>query len=92
VNEVGRAARPGVVRVGDFPIVEMPCRASLVRVGTQSRRPVEGASYESERSRGVPSSEPRTNRNVVEVSRPLLWLVSFAGSVLFFLIVDLRYP
>jgi hypothetical protein len=50
VNKVGRAVRPGVVRVGDFPVVEMPCRASLVRVGTRSRRPVEGASYESERS------------------------------------------
>jgi hypothetical protein len=88
----GRAARPGVVRVGDFPIVEVPCRASLVRVGTQSRRPVEGASYESERSRGVLSSVPRMSRNVVDVSCPLFWLVSFAGSILFFLIIDCGYP
>jgi hypothetical protein len=92
MNRAGRAARPGVVRVGDFPIVEMLCRASLVRVRTRSRRPVEGASYESERSRGVPSSMPRTSRNVVEASRPLFWLVSFAGSVLFFLIVNCGYP
>jgi hypothetical protein len=69
VNKVGRAVQPGVVRVGDFPIVEMPCRASLVRVGTWSRRPVEGASYESERSRGVLSSVPRTSRNIVEAFR-----------------------
>jgi hypothetical protein len=48
VNEVGRPARPWVVRVGDFSVVE---------------------AYESERGRGVPSSEPRTSRNVVEVSR-----------------------
>jgi hypothetical protein len=75
VNKVGRAVRPGVVRVG-----------------MRSRRPVEGASYESERSRGTPSSEPRTSRNAVEVFRPLFWLVSFAGSVLFFLIVDCGYP
>jgi hypothetical protein len=80
------------VRVGDFPVVEMPCRACLVRVGTRSRRPVEGASYELEHSRGIPSSEPRTSRNTVEVFRPLFWLVSFAGSVLFFLIVDCGYP
>jgi hypothetical protein len=84
VNKVGRAVRPRVMRVGGFPIVEMPCRASLVRVGTRSRRPVEGASYESERSRDVLSSVPRTSRNVVEVFRSLFWLVSFAGSVLFF--------
>jgi hypothetical protein len=57
------------VRVGDFPIVEMPCRTSLVRVEMQSRCPVEGASYELERSRGVPSSEPRTSQNVVKASR-----------------------
>jgi hypothetical protein len=78
-----------------------------VRVGTWSRRPVEGASYESERSRGVPVerasyesersrgvplSEPRTSQNAVEVSRPLFWLVSFVGRVLFFLIVDCGYP
>jgi hypothetical protein len=92
VNKVGRAVRPGVMRVRDFLIVKMPCRASLVRVRTWSRRPVEGASYESERSRGVPSSEPRTSQNVVEVSRLLFWLVSFVGSVLFFLIVDCGYP
>jgi hypothetical protein len=91
VNKMGRAVRPGVVRVGDFPIVELPRRESLVRVGTRSRRPVEGTSYELERSRGVPSSEPRTSRNAVEVSRPLFWLVLFAGSVLFFLIVDCGY-
>jgi hypothetical protein len=76
-----RVIRPGVVRVGGLPIVEMPCRTGLVRVGTQSRRPVEGASYELERSRGVPSSWPRASRNAVEVSRPLslallcLWIV-----------------
>jgi hypothetical protein len=92
VNKVGRAVRPGVVRVGDFPVVEMPCRASLVRVRTRSRHPVEGASYESERSRGVLSSVPHTSQNAVEVSRPLFWLISFAGSVLFFLIVDCGYP
>jgi hypothetical protein len=92
VNKMGRAVRPGVVRVGDFPIVELPRRESLVRVGTRSRRPVEGTSYELERSRGVPSSEPRTSQNAVEVFRPLFWLVSFAGSVLFFLIVNCGYP
>jgi hypothetical protein len=43
-----------------------------VRVGTRLRRPVEGALYESERSRGVPSSEPRTSRNAVEVFRPFI--------------------
>jgi hypothetical protein len=92
VNKAGRAGRPGVVRVGDFPIVEVPCRASLVRVKTRSRCPVECASYESERGRGVPSSEPHTSRNAVEVFRPLFWIVSFAGSVLFFLIVGCGYP
>jgi hypothetical protein len=90
VNKVGRAVRPEVVRVRDFSIVEMPCRVRLVRVGTRSRRPVEGASYESERSRNT--SKPRTSRNTVEVFCPLFWLVSFAGSVLFFLIVDYGYP
>jgi hypothetical protein len=82
----------------------MPYRASLVRVGTRSRRPVEGASYESERSRGVPSSEPRTSRNVVEAFRRASLvrvetrrsvssaILAFAGSVLFFLIVDCGYP
>jgi hypothetical protein len=87
---MGRAVRPWVVRVGDFSIVEMPCRASLVRVGTRSRRPIEGASYESERSRGVPSSEPRTSRNIVEVFSSAILV--FASSVLFFLIVDCGYP
>jgi hypothetical protein len=87
---MGRAVQPWVVRVGDFPIVEMPCRASLVRVGTRSRRPVEGASYESERSRDVSSSEPRTSRNAVEVFSSAI--LTFAGSVLFFLIVDCGYP
>jgi hypothetical protein len=53
VNEVGRPARPWVVRVGDFSVVEASRRASLVRVGTWSRCPVERASYESERGRGV---------------------------------------
>jgi hypothetical protein len=40
VSEVGRPARPRVVRVGDFSVVEASRRASLVRVGTWSRRPV----------------------------------------------------
>jgi hypothetical protein len=53
VNEVGRLARPRVVRVGDFLVVEASCRASLVRVGTWLRRIVERASCESERGRGV---------------------------------------
>jgi hypothetical protein len=53
VNEVGRPARPWVVRVRDFLVVEASHRASLVRVGTWSRRPVERASYESERGRGI---------------------------------------
>jgi hypothetical protein len=87
---MGRVVRLWVVRVRDFPIVEMPCRASLVRVGTRSRRPVEGASYESERSRGVPSSEPRTSRNIVKVFSSAI--LAFAGSILFFLIVDCGYP
>jgi hypothetical protein len=78
------------VRVRDFPIVEMPCRASLVRVRTRSRHPVEGASYESEHSRGVLSSEPRMSRNAVEVFSSAI--LAFAGSVLFFLIVDCGYP
>jgi hypothetical protein len=38
VSEVGRPARPRVVRVGDFSVVEAFRRASLVRVGTWSRR------------------------------------------------------
>jgi hypothetical protein len=85
VNKVGRAARPRVMRVEDFSLVEVPCRASLVRVRTQSRYPVEHASYESEHDRGVPSSVPRTSRNVVEVSRLLFWLVSFVDSGFVFL-------
>jgi hypothetical protein len=78
-------AQPGVVRVRDFPVVEASCRASLVRVRTRSRHPVERASYESERSQGVPSSVSRTSRNVVEVSRWLFWLVPFVDSVFVFL-------
>jgi hypothetical protein len=42
VGEAGRPARPRVVRVGDFPVVEASRRASLVRVGTWSRRSVRG--------------------------------------------------
>jgi hypothetical protein len=53
VNKVSRPARPWVVRVGDFSVVEASRRASLVRVGTWSRRPVERASYESEHDRDV---------------------------------------
>jgi hypothetical protein len=53
VNEVGRPAQPWIVRVGDFSVVEASCRASLVRVKTWLRRPVERASYESGRGRGV---------------------------------------
>jgi hypothetical protein len=34
VNKVVRVARPWVVRVGDFSVVEAARRASLVRVGT----------------------------------------------------------
>jgi hypothetical protein len=40
VSVVGRLARPRVVRVGVFSVVEVFRRASLVRVGTWSRRPV----------------------------------------------------
>jgi hypothetical protein len=107
VNKVGRAARPGVMRVRDFPIVEVPCRASLIRVGTWSRYPVERASYESERSRGVSLSMPRTSQNVVKASRrarlvrvgtrsrrPVCYfgLYRLWVAVLFFLIVDCEYP
>jgi hypothetical protein len=53
VSEVGRSARPRVVRVGDFSVVEVFRQASLVRVGTWSRRPIERVSCESERGRGV---------------------------------------
>jgi hypothetical protein len=42
VSEAGRPARPRVVRVRDFPVVEASRRASLVRVGTWSRRLVHG--------------------------------------------------
>jgi hypothetical protein len=80
---MGRVVRPEVVRVGGLPIVKMPYRTGLVRVGTRSRRPVEGASCKSEleRNRGVLSSWPRASRSAVEVSRPLslalfhLWIV-----------------
>jgi hypothetical protein len=37
VSEVGRPARPRVMRVGDFSVVEVSRRASLMRVGTWSR-------------------------------------------------------
>jgi hypothetical protein len=37
VSEVGRPARPRVMRVGGFSVVEASRRASLVRVGTWSR-------------------------------------------------------
>jgi hypothetical protein len=53
VNEVGRPARPWVVRIGDFSVVEASRRASLVRVETWSRCPVERVSYESEHGRPV---------------------------------------
>jgi hypothetical protein len=61
-------------------IVEVSHRASLVRVETQSRCPIEGASYESERSRGVPLSEPRMSQNAVEVFSSTI--LAFVGSVL----------
>jgi hypothetical protein len=79
VSKMGRVVRPGVVRVGDFPIGEVPCRTSLVLVGTRSRRPVEGASYELERSRGVPSRWPRMSQSAVEASRLLFWLCFVCG-------------
>jgi hypothetical protein len=59
VNEVGRPARPWVVRVGDFSVVEASCRESLVRVRTWLRHPV----------------EPCTSRNMVQVFRSLSRLV-----------------
>jgi hypothetical protein len=65
--------------------VEASRRGCLVRVGTQSRHPVERASYESERGRGFPSSVPRTSRYAVEVSLLLFWLVSFVDSGFVFL-------
>jgi hypothetical protein len=89
VNEVGRPARPWVVRVRDFSVVEASRRAILVRVRMWSRRPIERASYESEYGRGVPSSEPRTSRNMVEAFRSLSRLVPL---VLFSLIVDCGCP
>jgi hypothetical protein len=42
VSEAGRPARPRVVRVGDFSVVEASRRASLMRVGTWSRCSVHG--------------------------------------------------
>jgi hypothetical protein len=48
VSAVGRPARPRVVWVGDFSVVEVFHRASLVWVRTWSRRPVERVSCESE--------------------------------------------
>jgi hypothetical protein len=45
VSEVGRPARPRVVRVGDFSAVEASRRASLVRVGTWSRRSVRCSAF-----------------------------------------------
>jgi hypothetical protein len=79
---VGRPARPRVVRVGDFSVVEVSYRESLVRVGTWSRRPAERASCESERGRGV---------SFVVLARPVFVGRAF-GVVLFFLIVDYGYP
>jgi hypothetical protein len=40
VSEAGRPARPRVIRVRDFPVVEAARRASLVRVRTWLRRSV----------------------------------------------------
>jgi hypothetical protein len=68
-------ARPRVVRVGDFSVVEASYRASLVRVGTWSRHPVERASYESEHGRGV---------SFAVLARPV-FVGSGFGVVLFFL-------
>jgi hypothetical protein len=55
VGEAGQPARPRVVRVKDFPMVEASRRASLVRVGTWSRRSVRGfgSLYPHGRSLGV---------------------------------------
>jgi hypothetical protein len=53
VSEVDQPARPRVVRVRDFSVVEVFCRASLVQVRTWSRHPVERVSCESERGRGI---------------------------------------
>jgi hypothetical protein len=53
VSEVGQLAQPRVVRVRDFSVVEASHQASLMRVRTWSRRPIERVSCESERGRGV---------------------------------------
>jgi hypothetical protein len=77
--------------------VEVLYRTGLVRAGMRSRRPVEGASYESEseRGRGVPPSRPRASRYAVEVhcllSLALLCLRT-SVNVSFFFIVDCGYP
>jgi hypothetical protein len=62
------------------------CESEIFR---WSRRPVDRASYESERGPGVPSSEPHTSRNMVEAFRSLSRLVPL---VLFSLIVDCGCP
>jgi hypothetical protein len=59
------------------------------KISRWSRRPVERASYESERGRGILLSKPRTSRNMVEAFRSLSRLVSL---VLFSLIIDCGYP
>jgi hypothetical protein len=82
VSEVGRPTRSRVVRVRDFSVVEASCRESLVRVRMWSRRPVERASCESERSRGISFT----------VSACPIFVGRAFGMVLFFLIVDCRYP
>jgi hypothetical protein len=92
---VGRVFRPGVMRVRVLLVVEMPCRMGRVRVGMRSRCPIEGASYEaeSEHSRGVLSSRPRTSRNAVKVHRPLfLFLLCLCINVSFVLTIDCGYP
>jgi hypothetical protein len=45
------------------------------KISRWSRRFVEQASCESERGRGVPSSESRASRNVVEAFCSSFWLV-----------------
>jgi hypothetical protein len=82
VNEAGQPARPRLVRVRNFSVVEASCRASLVRVGAWSRRPIKRASYKSKRDRGV---------SFVVSARPVFVGKAF-GVVLFFLIVDCGYP
>jgi hypothetical protein len=85
---VGRALRPGVMRVRVFLVAERAsCESERGRgallYGTGRGRgvPVGGASYESEleRGRGTPSSWPRTRRTryVVEAGCLLLWLNHF---------------